>query len=80
MTECERKRIPDLDSREAKGTTTMLFSSVYHNTICSLKKLFNLLCVLILNSTLVCTLSTIRSDCNCKTRWLFKPARRSQTR
>ena len=26
MTESERKRIPDLDSREAKGTTTMLFS------------------------------------------------------
>ena len=26
MTERERKRIPDLDSREAKGTTTMLFS------------------------------------------------------
>ena len=25
MTESERKRIPDLDSREAKGTTTMLF-------------------------------------------------------
>ena len=24
--ESERKRIPDLDSREAKGTTTMLFS------------------------------------------------------
>ena len=26
VTESERKRIPDLDSREAKGTTTMLFS------------------------------------------------------
>ena len=26
MTESERKRIPDLGSREAKGTTTMLFS------------------------------------------------------
>ena len=26
MTESERKRIPDLDSRDAKGTTTMLFS------------------------------------------------------
>ena len=26
MTECERKRIPDLCSREAKGTSTMLFS------------------------------------------------------
>ena len=26
MTEDERKRIPDLHSREAKGTTTMLFS------------------------------------------------------
>ena len=26
MTESERKRIPDLDSREAKGTTTVLFS------------------------------------------------------
>ena len=26
MTENERKRIPDLGSREAKGTTTMLFS------------------------------------------------------
>ena len=26
MTESERKRIPDLCSREAKGTTTMLFS------------------------------------------------------
>ena len=26
MTESKRKRIPDLDSREAKGTTTMLFS------------------------------------------------------
>ena len=25
-TESERKRIPDLGSREAKGTTTMLFS------------------------------------------------------
>ena len=25
MTESERKKIPDLDSREAKGTTTMLF-------------------------------------------------------
>ena len=24
--ETERKRIPDLDSREAKGTITMLFS------------------------------------------------------
>ena len=26
MTESERKRIPDLDSREAKSTTSMLFS------------------------------------------------------
>ena len=26
MTESESKRIPDLDCREAKGTTTMLFS------------------------------------------------------
>ena len=26
MTGSERKRIPDLDSREAKGTTAMLFS------------------------------------------------------
>ena len=26
MTESERKGIPDLDSREAKSTTTMLFS------------------------------------------------------
>ena len=26
MTESERKRIPDLSSREAKGTTAMLFS------------------------------------------------------
>ena len=26
MSESERKRIPDVDSREAKGTTTMLFS------------------------------------------------------
>ena len=26
VTESERKSIPDLDSREAKGTTTMLFS------------------------------------------------------
>ena len=26
VTESERKRISDLDSREAKGTTTMLFS------------------------------------------------------
>ena len=26
MTESKRKRIPDLGSREAKGTTTMLFS------------------------------------------------------
>ena len=26
VTESERKRIPDLDSREAKGMTTMLFS------------------------------------------------------
>ena len=26
VTESERKRIPDLDSREAKGTTTSLFS------------------------------------------------------
>ena len=26
MTESERKRIPDLDSREAKGTTTMVIS------------------------------------------------------
>ena len=26
VTESERKRIPDLDSREAKGTTTLLFS------------------------------------------------------
>ena len=26
MTESERKRIPDLDSREAEGTTTVLFS------------------------------------------------------
>ena len=26
MTESERKRIPDLDSREARGTITMLFS------------------------------------------------------
>ena len=26
VTESERKRIPDLDSREAKGTTSMLFS------------------------------------------------------
>ena len=26
VTESERKRIPDLDSREGKGTTTMLFS------------------------------------------------------
>ena len=25
VTESERKRIPDLDSREAKGTTTILF-------------------------------------------------------
>ena len=26
MMESERKRIPDLDSREAKGTATMMFS------------------------------------------------------
>ena len=26
VTESERKRFPDLGSREAKGTTTMLFS------------------------------------------------------
>ena len=26
MTERKRKRIPDVESREAKGTTTMLFS------------------------------------------------------
>ena len=26
MTESERKKIPDLDSREAKGMATMLFS------------------------------------------------------
>ena len=26
MMESERKRIPDFDSREAKGTTTMQFS------------------------------------------------------
>ena len=32
MTESERKRIPDLDSREAKGTSTMLFSFEEGNT------------------------------------------------
>ena len=29
VTESDRKRIPDLDSREAKGTTTMLFEMLF---------------------------------------------------
>ena len=36
MMESERKRIPDLDSREAKGTTTMLFSFEEGDAKCSI--------------------------------------------